>query len=170
MSDQEGQEPEVGRKRNFRKFQDLIDQLIGNARAQGQFDNLAGNGKPLDVNDDLQVPEDQRLAFRMLKSHGFVPPWMEARQDIELERARIAAWLAETNARWPRMHEATRTAAKVRYKQMLEDLRRAILDHNLTSPTAAGQIEGVNMPLELARLGTASAESMQNVKDSTQRT
>jgi len=153
VSDQHENETSPARQRTFKKFDDLIDQLIGKARKQGQFDNLSGTGQALNTSDDELVPPEDRLAFRMLKSHGFAPPWMEARRDIEHERTKLEAWLLRTNRTWATMHPATRTAVKVEYKRKLEDLRRMILNYNLTTPPATGQIEGLDLESELARLG-----------------
>jgi hypothetical protein len=141
------------RQRVFKKFDDLIDQLIGKARKQGQFDNLSGTGQALNTTDDELVPPEDRLAFRVLKNNGFAPPWMEARRDIEQERAKLEEWLQRTNRSWATMQPTSRTAAKVEYKRKLEDLRRMIMNYNLTTPVAAGQIEGLDLEHELARLG-----------------
>lgn len=153
MSEQHDDDGAPARQRHFKKFDDLIDQLIGKARKQGQFDNLRGAGKALEPSDDEMVPPEDRLAFRMLKSHGFAPPWMEARRDIEKEREQVEQWLRRTNTSWPTLHPASRAAARVEYKRKLEELRRMILNYNLTTPPAAGQIEGLQLDLELARLG-----------------
>jgi hypothetical protein len=41
----------------------------------------------LDLDDDPLVPEDLRVAYRILKNAGFVPPEVETLNDIaELER------------------------------------------------------------------------------------
>ena len=39
----------------------------------GAFDDLPGAGKPLDLDDDRLVPEDVRIAYRILRNAGFVP-------------------------------------------------------------------------------------------------
>jgi hypothetical protein len=141
------------RAREFRNYDDLIDKLINQARQDGHFDNLEGQGKPLRTDDDALVPEDDRLAYRMLKSNGFAPLWMETMRDVKAERARADEWLKRTNARWPKMLEANRASARREYRRMLDDIQRIILNYNLTAPPAAGQIEGLNMAAELARLG-----------------
>jgi hypothetical protein len=141
-------------RRDFRDLPGLIDKLIGAARSEGHFDNLSGEGRPLDTTDDTFVPVEDRLGNRMLKSHGFAPPWMEARRDIDSEREKIERWLRDINKRWPKMHEASRAAARVEYRRMLADLSRQVMNYNLTAPTATGQIEGINIAVELARLGT----------------
>jgi hypothetical protein len=158
MSDQEQHDdPAPARqRRDFRAFQNLIDKLIGEARTRGSFDEVAGQGKPLEMDDDTLVPAEDRLGYRMLKTHGFAPPWIEARRDIDGERESIERWLARANTRWPTMHEAQRVAMRVEYRKMLVDLRRMILNYNLTAPAAAGQVEGLNLERELARLGQNS--------------
>jgi len=63
----------------------LADQKIAAALEAGELDGLPGAGKPLDLDDDPLVPEDLRVAFRILKNAGFVPPELaEARERVEL--------------------------------------------------------------------------------------
>jgi Domain of unknown function (DUF1992) len=65
----------------------LAEQKIAEAIANGDFDDLPGSGKPLDLDDDALVPEDLRLAYRLLKNAGFVPPEVETLNEIAaLER------------------------------------------------------------------------------------
>jgi Domain of unknown function (DUF1992) len=55
----------------------LVEQRIAAAAACGEFDDLPGAGAPQDLNDDLLVPEEVRVANRILKNAGFVPPAVE---------------------------------------------------------------------------------------------
>jgi hypothetical protein len=83
-------------------FDLIAEQRIAEAIARGELENLPGTGRPLDLGDDALIPEDLRMAFRILKNAGFVPPEVEVLRDIgELERcieilsageARNAAW------------------------------------------------------------------------------
>lgn len=50
-----------------------IDRKIEDARRRGEFDNLPGTGQPLDLDEDLSVPPEVRMANRILKNSGFVP-------------------------------------------------------------------------------------------------
>lgn len=50
-----------------------IENMIKEAIARGEFDNLSGSGKPLDLDAYFNTPEDLRMAFSMLKSNDFVP-------------------------------------------------------------------------------------------------
>jgi len=65
----------------------LVEDRVARAEAEGQFDDLPGAGRPLELDDDLLVPEDLRMACRILKNAGFLPPEMQALKDIdELQR------------------------------------------------------------------------------------
>lgn len=63
-------------------FEAIAEQRIRDALARGEFDNLPGAGKPLQLDDDSMIPEDQRLAYRILKNAGYVPEEVENRREI----------------------------------------------------------------------------------------
>jgi hypothetical protein len=52
----------------------LVESRIAQAIARGEFDNLPGAGRPLALDDDPLVPEELRVAHRILKNAGLVPP------------------------------------------------------------------------------------------------
>src|SRR5215211_7257459 len=83
------------------KHANLIDEIMAKAHADGLMDNLPGQGQPLKLDDDEMVPAEYRLGFRMLKSSGFAPPWIEARREIDEERAQLTNWLNDAWQRWP---------------------------------------------------------------------
>jgi len=60
----------------------LVEQRIEAAIAAGDLDDLAGEGRPLQLDDDRLVPEDLRVAYRMLKNARFVPPELGTRAQI----------------------------------------------------------------------------------------
>lgn len=63
-------------------FEAIAEQRISEAVARGELDHLPGAGKPLDLGDDLLVPEDLRMAYSILKNAGFVPPEVHALNEI----------------------------------------------------------------------------------------
>jgi Domain of unknown function (DUF1992) len=63
-------------------FDRLVEQRIEAAIAAGEFDDLPGSGKPLALDDDRLVPEELRVAYRILKNSGFLPPEVEVRGEI----------------------------------------------------------------------------------------
>lgn len=65
----------------------LAERKIEEAIARGELDDLPGAGRPLDLEDDALVPEDLRVAYRILKNAGYVPPEVQTLNQIaELER------------------------------------------------------------------------------------
>ena len=64
------------------RFEDLVEQRIRNAMADGAFDDLPGRGRPLALDDAALVPEDMRIAYRVLKNAGFLPEELELRNAI----------------------------------------------------------------------------------------
>jgi len=68
-------------------FEAIVEQRIAEASRRGDFDDLPGAGRPLDLDDDRLIPEELRIAYRILKNAGYVPPEVQLMQDIaELER------------------------------------------------------------------------------------
>lgn len=63
-------------------FEKIVEQRIQAAQRKGEFDNLPNTGKPLVFEDDSNVPEDLRLAHKILKNSGFVPPEVELKKKI----------------------------------------------------------------------------------------
>ncbi|HJV66781.1 MAG TPA: DUF1992 domain-containing protein [Geomonas sp.] len=63
-------------------LQSIAERKIKEAMERGEFDNLRGKGKPI-VQEDLSgVPEDLRMAYKILKNAGCVPPEVELTNEI----------------------------------------------------------------------------------------
>jgi hypothetical protein len=73
----------------------LIDKQIEAARKNGTYEDVQAAGQKLNLNDDPYIPEEQRLAYKMLKDNGFAPAWIEndkeIRQMIDREVNRLEA-------------------------------------------------------------------------------
>ena len=63
-------------------FQRIAERRIKEAIDNGMFDDLPGAGKPLALEDDSHLPEDLRIAHKILKNAGFVPPEVALREEI----------------------------------------------------------------------------------------
>jgi len=63
-------------------LQKIIEQKIREAQMKGEFDNLPGTGKPVEIEDDRHVPEDLRMAYKILKNANCVPPEIELKKEI----------------------------------------------------------------------------------------
>jgi hypothetical protein len=66
-----------------------IEDKILEAMANGEFDNLRGHGKPLDLSAYFSTPEEVRMAYAMLKSNEFVPKEVELMRDVDQLRTEL---------------------------------------------------------------------------------
>jgi len=62
----------------------LAEQRILEAQRKGEFDDLAGKGKPLELADHSDIPEDLRTAYHVLKNAHVLPPEAELMKDIRI--------------------------------------------------------------------------------------
>jgi Domain of unknown function (DUF1992) len=69
----------------------LIEEKIREAMEKGEFDNLPGKGKPLDLDSYFATPADLRLGYSVLKSAGCLPVEIELQNEIESLKARLSA-------------------------------------------------------------------------------
>jgi len=79
-------------------IESAIEQIIQDAIARGEFDNLEGKGKPLDLTNYFNTPEDIRMGYSLLKSNKFVPEEIELMKEVSDLRERVAA-CADENER-----------------------------------------------------------------------
>jgi len=101
-------------------FERVAEQRILEALERGELDDLPGAGRPLALDDDALVPEDLRLAYRILKNAGFVPPEVETRREIaELERLLLEGTTLDeaARARAARKLALLRTRVEPRYAE-----------------------------------------------------
>jgi len=65
----------------------IAERRIREAQERGEFDNLPGAGAPLDLDEDPLIPEELRVAYRLLRNAGYVPPEVEAHRELrEIEQ------------------------------------------------------------------------------------
>ena len=60
----------------------VVEERIREAQKDGAFDNLPGQGKPLQLEDQSLVPEDLRMAYHILKNAHVLPPEAEVQKEI----------------------------------------------------------------------------------------
>jgi hypothetical protein len=66
----------------MRVFEKIAEERIRQAMEEGAFEGLSGAGRPLVLEDDRWVPGDLRMAYRVLKNAGCLPPELELRKEI----------------------------------------------------------------------------------------
>lgn len=63
-------------------FDKIVEQKIQESIRNGEFDNLELKGKPLDLSDIGSLPNENKMAFKILKNSGLLPEEMELRKEI----------------------------------------------------------------------------------------
>lgn len=63
-------------------FLRLTDDKIRKAIQNGDFDNLPGLGKPLPEDDLANIPEDLRMAYRIMRNAGFSPEEASVKKEL----------------------------------------------------------------------------------------
>jgi len=100
-----GQVGQVGKM-----FDKIADKKIRDAIKEGEFDNLPGAGKPIDLEEYFRTPEHLRMAHSILKSANCVPQEVELINEVaRLERGLADAKTDEERAALGRTLAARRT-------------------------------------------------------------
>ena len=60
----------------------IAEERIRQAAEKGDLNDLPGRGKPLDLEDLSRLPDDIRLAYKILKNAGYTPAELEAKKEI----------------------------------------------------------------------------------------
>jgi hypothetical protein len=77
----------------------VAERKIIAAIERGELSDLPGQGAPLALDDDGIIPETLRMAYRILRNAGFVPPEVETLRAIG-ELARCIEDLPDGGPRW----------------------------------------------------------------------
>ena len=75
----------------------IAEQKIKEAQKNGEFDNLPKAGKPLNLEADCFTPEEERVATRILKNSGYVPPIVDMQNEIDNLKQRILKLTQDQN-------------------------------------------------------------------------
>lgn len=78
-------------------IEQIAERRIREAMEDGSLENLPGAGQPLQLDDDAHVPRELRVAYRILKNSGFLPPEVEIRRQIADAEGLLRAARCETD-------------------------------------------------------------------------
>ena len=68
----------------------LAEEKILAAVRRGEFEDLPGSGKPLALDQDISIPEELRVGYRLLRNAGCLPPELSLRREIrEVDRKSV---------------------------------------------------------------------------------
>ena len=69
----------------------IAERRAAEAAARGDLSNLQGEGKPLDLSEDLLIPAEIRTLMRVLKNAGYTPPEIALLKSIANVEKELAA-------------------------------------------------------------------------------
>src|SRR5436309_9492826 len=147
-------DPETPKTNKYRgrQYRDYIEEQIRDAQARGEFDNLPGFGKPLNLDSNPYLG-DRAMGYNLLKSSGYAPKEIELAKEIRTEYERAEAKIARLcqrgralrSRRVPafasekRAFNAAVEKAAAEYERTLRDLNRKILTLNMMPPPVMHQ-------------------------------
>ncbi len=74
-------------------FAFIAEQRIAQAMQEGDLNSAKWKNKPLPLDDDSSIPAELKMAYKILKNSGHLPPEVEDRKEIQ----KLAANVHETN-------------------------------------------------------------------------
>lgn len=126
-----------GRPNAVRSETDLInivERRIWQSMEEGQFENLPGKGRPLDLDSNPHADPAEDTLYRILSKNGFAPEWVELNKDIRLQ---ITDWRKALRNVWARRS----TDGGVKWKEestklqeRLHDINNKVFRYNLIAP------------------------------------
>ena len=122
----------------FPGFEKLIEQRINDAKQKGAFDNLSGSGKPLNLQEDWSIPEDLRLAYKILKNADCIPPELEVRKEIKKTEELLES-MEDT-------HEKYRTLKRLNFLIMkLNSMRKGSIEFDVPQKYKPKLVEALSV-------------------------
>jgi hypothetical protein len=97
-------------------YDKIVEQRIREAQENGEFDNLPGRGEPLPLDDNSHIPEDLRIAYKILKNADCLPPEVQEKKEIRQ--------MEELLASIPDEKERYKLIKKINYRIMRLNIMR----------------------------------------------
>jgi DnaJ homolog subfamily C member 28 len=135
------------------RWESAIDQAIRKAMEAGEFKNLPGEGKPLDLNDDANTPADLQLAYKIMRDNGIAPDWVAQGRELETKQTQWCARLKSVYAAYQQSgNETIWQADWAKFSEEANRLNREILSYNLKLPSGVAHRALMDMKRELERI------------------
>ena len=127
---------------NNRKWEGVIDKILGQAVQEKEWNDLKGKGRPLDLDSPSGVPADQVMGNRIMQNNNVVPTWIEDRKALLV---RIDNWRQElcNRAHCFRATSLQSERQQADLQRKLADLNKDIQNINISIPV--NQLELVQL-------------------------
>ncbi|XP_021956401.1 dnaJ homolog subfamily C member 28 [Folsomia candida] len=149
----------------------LVEDLIQESMARGDFENLSGKGKPLNHSSTYNPYVDftTHKLNQVLIENGFAPEWILLDKEIREERCKLRQDLSKLRHKYgPVLTHAEETEwnclVQKDFKKDCDTLNKLILKFNLTVPSLHKQMMMFQLDREAAKaLTTFSPEIHQSI-------
>jgi len=142
-----------------------IEEIIRRAIEEGEFDDLPGKGKPLQLDLNPHEDADWRAAYQILKSGGFTLPWIESLHQIETslkqsrhKLRRVWNWSRadHNNKLDSRFIENEWTCAVSIFRGEIAVINKQIRAYNLEVPNDRFQMQLINFEREIKQISIST--------------
>ncbi|KAK6943916.1 DnaJ-lke protein, subfamily C, member 28, conserved domain [Dillenia turbinata] len=147
--------PELRGQRNAVRSEtdiiNVVEQRIWHSIEEGQFENLPGKGKPLDLNMNPHADPAEDTLYRILNKNGCAPEWVELNKEI---RSKVAEWRTVLKKAWGKkdnVSDVEWAAYTEALKLQIHDINDKVFRYNLIVPFGR-QMFGLKWEKEIARL------------------
>lgn len=136
-------------------------------KALEEANKLPGAGKPLKLEDDPNVPDDMRAAYRMMKDNNIQPEWMLLGRELDEQRDDLLSTLRRVvRAYQGEMGDARRAAdddrsfraeaawalAQQKMGEAVQTYNKRIVTYNLKVPSGVAHRPYLDLQREIQKL------------------
>lgn len=139
-------------RKKSKDWESWIDEQIRKAQERGDFDNLPGKGRPVDLTPNPYA-QDRELAFKVLKDAGYAPDWIELDKAI---RGRLNRVRSDLVAGWARYTARIQELADRTDSWSVAEQQRAATTWQHTVTTFAAELEKINREIDELNLKVPS--------------
>lgn len=131
----------------------MVEDVIREALERGDFENLPGKGKPLNLARDPLLDPLMAIVNRILRDNGLAHPLIEARKSITSEAEQCRAELKRAWREYQRSHsEAGWAEAAANFRARVRQINREVRIFNLKAPSPALHGLAMDADAEVARI------------------
>nr|XP_016470728.1 PREDICTED: dnaJ homolog subfamily C member 28-like isoform X1 [Nicotiana tabacum] len=141
-----------------KKITDRFSGVIDSVNDQGQFENLPGKGKPLDLNTNPHADPAEDTLYRILSRNKCAPEWVELNKEI---RSNVVDWRSALKKAWTHkdsVGDSKWIEASESLKLQMRDINNKVFRYNLIVPFGR-EMFGLKWEKEIDRLKEESAGS-----------
>jgi hypothetical protein len=118
-------------------FARLAENRILEAIEAGEFDNLEGQGQPLNLEDDSHIPPELRMAYKILKNADCLPQELVLRREVVQLQDLVAAMPDEAE----KLKQMRRLNFLIMKLNMMRPVSSELLEHDLYTPKVLERLE-----------------------------